>query len=41
MSRYEFPIVLVKNYPFGTSNADLYEFFGKYGNIHQIRTNSS
>ncbi|EER33309.1 conserved hypothetical protein [Candida tropicalis MYA-3404] len=40
-SRNDFPIVHVKNYPFGTSNLELFEFFGKYGNIHQIRTNSS
>lgn len=41
MSSYEFPIVLVKNLPYNTSNSSLYEFFGKYGYINQIRINSS
>ena len=37
MSRNEFPIVSVRNLPYNTSTESLYEFFGKYGNINQIR----
>ncbi|CAI5758430.1 unnamed protein product [Candida verbasci] len=34
-----FPIVQVKNLPFNSSSKSLYEFFGKFGNINQIRIN--
>lgn len=33
----EFPIVIVKNLPFNTPTDTLYELFGKYGNINQLR----
>ncbi|ANZ73262.1 BA75_01492T0 [Komagataella pastoris] len=33
----DFPIVLVKNLPYTTTGDDLYEVFGKYGNIMQVR----
>lgn len=33
----EFPIVLVKNLPFGASTSLLYDIFGRFGTIHQIR----
>ncbi|EGW31249.1 uncharacterized protein SPAPADRAFT_56134 [Spathaspora passalidarum NRRL Y-27907] len=36
MSR-EFPIVLVKNLPYKVSTSSMYEFFGQFGNINQIR----
>lgn len=41
MSKSEFPIVLVKNLPFNTSTDTLYELFGKYGNINQLRVPDS
>lgn len=37
MSSHEFPIVLVKNLPFNLQSDTLYQIFGKFGNIHQIR----
>ncbi|KAK6455857.1 uncharacterized protein RJT20DRAFT_51185 [Scheffersomyces xylosifermentans] len=38
MSRnLEYPIVLVKNLPYNTSSAALYDLFGKYGSINQLR----
>lgn len=36
MSR-DFPIVQVKNLPYSTSTAALYDLFGRYGSINQIR----
>lgn len=33
----DFPIVLVKNLPYTVSTEALYELFGNFGNIHQIR----
>lgn len=33
----EFPIVLVKNIPYDASTSLLYEIFGKFGHIHQLR----
>ncbi|SGZ53396.1 CIC11C00000002504 [Sungouiella intermedia] len=33
----EFPIVLVKNIPYDASTSLLYEVFGKFGHIHQLR----
>ncbi|ODV81518.1 uncharacterized protein CANTADRAFT_19151 [Suhomyces tanzawaensis NRRL Y-17324] len=37
MSKPDYPIVLVKNLPYNTSSAALYDLFGKYGNISQVR----
>ena len=37
MSKQDFPIVLVKNLPYGTSDKDLFDLFGAYGAVHQIR----
>ncbi|RLV93836.1 hypothetical protein JA1_002225 [Spathaspora sp. JA1] len=36
MSR-DFPIVQVKNLPYKVSTNSMYEFFGQFGNINQIR----
>lgn len=33
----EYPIVLVKNIPFNASTNLLYDIFGKFGPIHQLR----
>lgn len=33
----EYPIVLVKNIPFNASTNLLYDLFGKFGTIHQLR----
>ncbi|ODV93431.1 hypothetical protein PACTADRAFT_52020 [Pachysolen tannophilus NRRL Y-2460] len=33
----EFPIILVKNLPYDITSEELYELFGKFGNILQIR----
>lgn len=33
----EFPIVIVKNLPYSSSTSSLYELFGNYGNIYQVR----
>lgn len=33
----EFPIVLVKNIPYDASTSLLYDLFGKFGHIHQLR----
>lgn len=32
-----FPILQVKNLPYNVKPEDLYELFGQFGNIHQIR----
>lgn len=33
----DFPIVIVKNLPYSCSTDTLYQLFGEYGNVHQIR----
>lgn len=33
----EYPIVLVKNIPYNASTSLLYDVFGKFGPIHQLR----
>lgn len=33
----EYPIVLVKNIPYDASTKLLYDIFGKFGHIHQLR----
>lgn len=34
----DFPIVLLKNFPYNTSSQSLFELLGKFGDIHQLRT---
>ncbi|KAG7813498.1 hypothetical protein KL921_001044 [Ogataea angusta] len=36
-NQFEFPIILVKNLPYDVKAAEMYEIFGKFGNIHEIR----
>lgn len=33
----DFPIVLLKNFPYNTSSEALFELLGKFGDIHQLR----
>ncbi|VEU21598.1 DEKNAAC102531 [Brettanomyces naardenensis] len=33
----EFPILQVKNLPYNVKAEDLYELFGQFGNVHQVR----
>lgn len=33
----DYPIVLVKNIPYDASTSLLYDIFGKFGHIHQLR----
>ncbi|VUG19008.1 DEBR0S4_08174g1_1 [Brettanomyces bruxellensis] len=33
----ELPIIQVKNLPYNVKASDLYDLFGRFGNVHQVR----
>lgn len=33
----DFPIVIVKNLPYNATSSSIFDLFGKYGNINQLR----
>jgi len=35
--KVELPIIQVKNLPYNVQASDLYELFGRFGNVHEVR----
>ncbi|KAG0682832.1 hypothetical protein C6P40_000943 [Pichia californica] len=38
---YQFPILQLKNLPFTSNPAELYDLLGQFGNVHEIRVGSN